>query len=103
MALKLPDKDPDEVLDYDVDFAQWVTSPATIQAVGTSVALDGVSSPSGDSALVVDTVIVGSNIVAAWLSAGTAGETYTLKVEAVDNNSPVRTVVRRVKIKVKEK
>ena len=101
--LKATDKDPESVLDYDVDFALWVTSPSTIQTGGTSVVQDGVSTPNGLTDITVDSVIVAANIVVMFISGGTDGETYILKVTAVDNNNPVRTVVRRIKMKVKDR
>lgn len=100
---KLKDKGPKEVLDYVLDFALWIEAGDTIQATGTSVLLDGVSVPGGLTDLIVDQVIVGSNLVVAWLSGGTVGEKYTLEWIAVDDNNPVRTVVRHTLIKVKKK
>lgn len=99
--LKSTDKDPESVLDYDVDFSAWVTAPATLQSAGTTVVQDGVSTPNGLSDIVVDSVVVAADIVVMWISGGTDGDSYVLKVTTVDNNSPVRTVVRRVKMKVK--
>ena len=61
---------------------------------------DGVSSPGGLTDISVDSVVVASDIVVAWISSGTIGEKYTFKYLAVDNNNPVRTVVRRATIKV---
>ncbi len=100
---KLVDKGPKEVLDYPVDFSQWIESGDAIQAGGTTVIQDGVSEPSGLSDIVVDSIVVGSNIVVAWISGGTDGETYVLQWCAVDNNNPVRTVTRHYKLKVKKK
>lgn len=102
MALAFPDKDPEEVLEYSLNFSTWAGNDE-IQSGGTSVALDGTSVPGGLTDLAVDTVVVAADIVVAWLSAGTVGEKYTLKYLAVDNNNPVRTVVRRATVKVKEK
>lgn len=100
---KLVDKGPKEVLDYILDFSQWVEAGDTIQAAGSSVTLDGTSIPSGLTDLIIDQVIIGSNLIVSWLSAGTAGEKYTLEWIGVDNNNPVRTVVRHTTIKVKKK
>ncbi len=100
---KLVDKGPKEVLDYILDFSQWVEAGDTIQAAGSSVTLDGVSVPNGLTDLAIDTVIIGSNLIVAWLSSGTAGEKYTLEWIGVDNNNPVRTVVRHTILKVKKK
>jgi hypothetical protein len=101
--LSAPVKGPGEILDYDVTFAAWVTSPATIQSGGTGAVLDGLSEPGGLSDLTIDDVVVAADIVVVWVSGGTEGETYIVKVTAVDNNSTVRTVVRHIKFKVKKK
>lgn len=103
MAGKLVDKGPKEVLDYVVDFSSWIEAGDTIQAVGTTVVQDGVSEPSGLSDISVDSVVVGANLVIAWISGGTAGETYIMQWCAVDDNNPVRTVARHFKLKVKKK
>lgn len=103
MALKFPNKDPEEILEYSLDFALWVSVGDTIQAAGTSVIQDGTSVPGQLTDIVVDSVVVAADIVVAWISGGTKGEKYTMKYLAVDNNSPVRTVVRRVILSVKEK
>lgn len=97
----LLDRDPEEVLEYVMDFTAWVEAGDEIQTSGTSVALDGVSVPSGDTDLTIDSVVVGANLVVAWLSGGNEGEKYTLKWLCVDNNNPVRTVVRRATQKMK--
>lgn len=106
MALTFPStKDRGESLEYILDLTDWVVSPAAIQAVGTSAVLDGVSTPSGDTDLVIDSIVIASDQIFTWLGedSGTEGETYTILYTFVDNNSPVRTGVRRVKIKIKEK
>ena len=100
--LKFPNKDLGEVLEYTLDFDGWVGGD-TIQASGTSVVQDGTSTPSGLTDIIVDSVVVVSNFVVAWISGGSLGEKYTLKYTVVDNNSPVRTGVRRATITVKDK
>jgi len=103
MALSFPDKDAEENLEYGLDFVAWISSGDPIQAAGTSVVLEGTSVPGGLTDLTVDSVVVASDLVVAWLSGGTVGEKYTLKWKAVDNNAPVRTVVRRATLKIKAK
>jgi hypothetical protein len=102
MALVWPQKDPEEVLDYPVQFNDWLVSGLDI-ASGATVVQEGTSTPGGLTDLVVDGVFVAGKAIVTWLSAGTNGETYTFKITATDTGNPVRTVVRRVKIKVKTK
>ena len=103
MALSWPNKDPEEILDFPVDFSLWVVSPAVI-AAGTAV----IESKVGDdtaSPLVIDLVAFASNIVTVWLSGGVAGVKYTFKVTADDDNAvpSARKGVRRVKLTLKVK
>jgi hypothetical protein len=97
--LQWPDKDPEEVLDYPVDFSSWLVSPATLNVTPGQCTV-AVTSGVG---LTVASVAVTTTTITAWLTGGTAGTTYTLKVTAKDTNGTVRTGVRRVKLKVKEK
>lgn len=103
MALTWPNKDPEEVLDYPVDFTLWVVSGNTINSAACVI-----ESKVGDDTanpLVIDTVNFATDIVNVWLTGGVAGVKYTFKVTVTDNNAvPVaRTGVRRVKMTVKEK
>jgi hypothetical protein len=102
MALVWPAKDPEEVLDYPVQFDDWLV-PGCDLAVGATVVQEGVSEPGGLTNLLVDAVFVAGKSLVVWLSSGTDGETYTFKIDADDTGTPVRTVIRRVKIKVKQK
>lgn len=102
MALVWPNKDPEEVLDYPVQFDDWLVSGCDI-ASGATVVQEGTSEPGLLTDLVVDGVFVAGKSIVTWLSGGTADETYTFKITATDTGTPVRTVVRRVKIKIKTK
>lgn len=104
MALKWPDKDPEEVLDYPVQFTDWLVEGCDI-APGATVVQEGTSEGpvGGLTDLIVDGVFVVGKAIVTWLSVGTVDETYTFKITAQDTASPTRTVVRRVKIKVKAK
>lgn len=103
MALVWPNKDPEEYLDYPVDFTAWVVAGNNIDsaaAVVESQVGDDTASP-----LVVELVQFGSDIVNVWLSGGVSGVSYVFKVTVSDDNvTPSdRVGVRRVKIKIKEK
>jgi hypothetical protein len=104
MALSWPAKDPEEVLDYPVQFDDWLIPGCNIEnAPAPTVVQEGTSDPGGLTDLLVDNVFVAGKSIVTWLSGGTAGETYQFKITAQDDATPTRTVVRRVKIKVKEK
>ena len=102
MALVWPNKDPEEILDYPVQFDDWLISGLDI-AAGATVVQEGLSTPGGLTDIVVDGVFVSGKSIVTWLSLGTDGETYTFKITAQDTGTPTRTVVRRVKIKIKVK
>jgi hypothetical protein len=98
---RLTDKDPEEVLDYTVDFADWLGNAATlVNSPPVSVALEGTSTPGSLSDLVIEGVTQSTTEVRFFLTSGTDGETYYLKVEAADNSSPQRVIVRRAVVKV---
>lgn len=105
MALSFPDKDPEEVLDYPVSFKDWLIPGCDIDGVTKppTVVQEGTSTPNGLTDLVIDNVFVAGQSIVIWLSAGTSGESYLFKITADDTANPIRTVVRRVKIKVKDK
>lgn len=105
MALSWPEKDPEEVLDYPVQFDDWLVSGCDIDGVGSppTVIQEGTSTPTGLTDLVVDATYVSGKSIVVWLSGGTTGDSYTFKITAADTGIPTRTVVRRVKIKIKDK
>lgn len=74
-------KRPDDQLDYDVDFARWLSDGDTIQDASAVVSPAGVT---------VDRVEVFGHIVKVWLSGGTAGGSHEIQVT-------VSTAKRRVK------
>lgn len=84
-------KDPASILDYGVDWSDWLASGETISAstwtIPTGITKD--SDSKGDESTVI------------WLSGGTAGATYTLenKITTSDN----RTVERSIQIIVEQR
>lgn len=103
MALKWPDKDPEECLDYPVDFSAWVV---TGQAIDTAVvSLDSQEGDDTANPIVIESQLFSADIVNVWLSGGVAGVKYVFKVQVEDDQvAPKdRVGIRRVKITVKEK
>ena len=67
-------KDPDASLPFGFDWSSWVTTGDSVASCTVSV-----TSPSGDgSPITAGTPSVSSNISSAVLSAGTAGNSYTV-------------------------
>ena len=95
-ALRWPDKDPADVLDYGLDWSDQLAlvSPAdTISSATWTV-------PAG---LTAGAQFVVGGVATTWLSGGTAGEAgadYTLTCRIVTSGG--RTLERSVKLLVKE-
>lgn len=98
-----PNKDPEERLDYPLDWADWLVTGNTLDS--SVVIQEGTSTPSGLTDITVEgatTFTTEQSIV--WLSGGTEGETYVFKITVTDNEAGTdRQGVRRVKIKIKTK
>lgn len=88
MALKWLPKDPDEVLDYLVDWSARLEADTI--ATSTWIVPDGITADTDSSAAATTTI---------WLSGGTLGETYTLlnRITTVGG----RTMDQSVKISIK--
>ena len=89
---KWDDKDPDDVLDYEIDWSTWLTASG-----GDTISSSTWTVPTGitkttDSHTTTTTTI--------WLSGGTAGTTYTLTNEIVTAGG--RTKDQSVRVKVKD-
>lgn len=86
------EKQPVEVLDYDVDFTVWVPAPDYILSVASTV------KPSGE--LTIDqTDFYSGSWVKVWLSGGTDGKTYTIELTATTNDGRVKQTEFIVKVK----
>ena len=88
--LTWPAKDPDEVLDYEID---W-----TARLAGDTINTSSWIMPSG---ITQDSVTVSPTKVKIWLSDGTEGEQYIIQNRIVTNGG--RTMDQSVKIKIKTK
>ena len=87
-------KDPDAVLDYQIDWSGWLSGS---DQIATSVW--SVTGP--DSALVVDNESETTTASTVWLSGGTANEEYTVTNRITTNDG--RTDDRSITIAVQER
>ena len=86
-------KQPVEVLDYDIDTSDWITSGDLV------ITAASVSTPTGLT--VVSTSIFDDGLkVKVWVSGGTSGTTY--KIETTMTTSDGRTKQSEWRVKVKE-
>ena len=96
MSLQWDPKDPNEVLDYDIDWSQRLDSGDTISTSSWSVV-------SPDAALVIDSNTHSGTATKVWLSGGTVLEqgAYLVRNRIVTANG--RTMDQSVKLRIKEK
>jgi hypothetical protein len=95
LSLKWPNKDPNEVLDYQINWARRVQSSRTPDDTiesSTWIVPDGITSPSDTFTDTTTTI---------WLSGGTVDETYELTNRVVTTEG--RTMDESVTIKIKER
>lgn len=116
---KFPAKDPDEVLDYSEHFSELLEAGIELDTLAVEVEsakLNGADIDVGgaedvDPLVVSNEVLIEGetsgidDIAVFWLTGGTLGATYTLKMTVSDseNVSPDRTFVRRATIKIAKK
>jgi hypothetical protein len=86
-----PPKDPDEVLDYNIDWSPRLTSPDVISASEWFV-------PDG---LVADNEEMSDSSTTIWLSSGTTGEVYEVlnRVDTVEGRIMDQTVTLKIRVK----
>ena len=87
-------KDPDEVLDYQIDWS-------TLLGTDTIITSTWVFADAQDNALVMDSNTHTTTTATVWLSAGTAGTTYQLTNRITTLGG--RTRDQTMKLKVKDK
>lgn len=86
------DKDPDAVLDYTVDWSDWMVSPEVIASI-TWVLSAGITSVFESNT---------SSAATVWLSGGTAGRSYEVTCHVTTNSTPPREDDRTIGIKIRE-
>lgn len=75
-------KDPSDRLDYDIDYARWLTTGDVIESA-TAVMSD-------DCTATVDQVDVSETEVKVWVAGGATGEAGTLTVRATTAQARVK-------------
>jgi len=84
-------KDPDAVLDYQFNWESWLADGDEIESATVTP----------ESGLTVDSTAVTAGTVTAWVSGGTAGNTYDLTCHIVTTDG--REDDRTIRIVVKER
>ncbi len=83
-------KQPAEVVDYDIDYSEWLTAGDNVQSAAVVV------SPAG---LTVESVFVNDPRVKLWLSGGTDGQRYKLTVTTTTADGRVKQDEFSVRVK----
>ena len=83
-------KQPVEVIDYDIDYSQWLTVGDNVQNCEVTV------EPSG---LVIDAVFINDPRVKIWVSDGTNGVIYKVTATTTTADGRVKQDEFRVKVK----
>lgn len=84
-------KQPVDVVDYDIDYSEWLSAQDNVQSCDVSV------SPAG---LTLGQVFVNDPCVKIWVSGGTNGVTY--KVTATTTTADGRVKEDEFRVRVKE-
>lgn len=90
-SLTMPIKDPDAVLDYAIDWSDWLQSGETISTSAWTVQTGLTAGSTGNN----------GTIASIWLSGGTAGTTYTATNRITTNQG--RTDDRTLRIPVESR
>jgi len=93
MAKWFPDKDPDEVLDYQLDWTGALDDGDTIATSAWTI----VTAP--DVVLEIDSDTSSSSTTTVWLSGGTLGERYALRNRITTTGG--RTMDQTVSIRIR--
>lgn len=92
---------PAETLDYDIDFAQFLSDGDTLVTTGNPPVpspLDVVISPAGTMTL-GPTVVINGTVIKQWLIGGTSGQKYKITITATSNAGRVKQVEFIVRVK----
>jgi len=92
--LTWPPKDPEEVLDYDIDWSQRLDTGDTITGSTWEIADD-------DATLTIDSNSFSNTATKVWLSEGTLGSVYKLTNTITTDDG--RTMEQTVKLKIRAK
>lgn len=87
MILGRYEKQPAEVKDYDIDYADWL-APVT-DTLDTAVAAVTCLTDPTDTSLVCNTVFVSPTTAKFWMAGGTAGQKYKLTATATTTGGRV--------------
>jgi len=99
MSLKRFVKDPQEVLDYIIDWSEWLVAGDTINAVTVTTPAGISTTTSGTPVTPAGPTVVGGTATKVWVAGGTAGTSYDIacRVTTVGTRQGERTITIQVR------
>ena len=88
--MKQFDKQPSEVLDYDIDATEWLTQGDNV--IGAAITID-------ITGLVLDSSTINDDRIKIWLSAGVDGITYKVTTKITTEDGRVKEVDFNVRVR----
>ena len=84
-------KQPNERLDFDIDFSEWVPAGDRIVSAMST----------GDVGVTLDPVVINPTglVVKQWVSGGTTGVTYKVQITATTQDGRIKEAEFKVKVK----
>jgi len=83
-------KQPVEVIDYDIDYSEWLTAGDNVQSAVVNVEPTGIT---------IESVFVNDPRVKIWVSGGANGTTYKLTVTITTADGRVKQDEFKIKVK----
>ena len=90
MAIRKFTKQPNDVIDYDFDYGDWLVSGDDLQSAAITI----------DAGITLDSYSVSADNVKVWISGGTDGETYLATCLATTEGG--REKEAELKIRIRE-
>lgn len=90
MSHEMLEKAPDDVLDYDVDFVDWLPPGDRLDAATASI---------NQASVVVDRVDVSDKVAKIWLSGGVSGESGRVTLLASTAHGRTKEICIRIRVK----
>lgn len=87
--MKTFNKQPADVLDYDIDLSDWLTQGDNLNSADVSVDVAG---------LTVDDKTVSDDRLKIWLSGGTSGSTYKVTANLITEDGRTKQVDFKVRV-----
>ena len=83
-------KQPSELLDYDIDYSEWLTAGDNVSRATVDI------EPAG---LTLESVFINDPFIKIWLSGGSHGSTYKLTVTMSSDDGRIKQDEFKLKVK----